>query len=348
MFHALKSDKEIKHSQTETQIINDLVKNFTRQLKELDFGELGMDTSHVLKVIEEHEVQLVKRPIAAKLEEVGEKDVIHEVFSELRKAAKFSERCAHFLRFLQQHDTDVNKKLAESDLRAGRVDESVTSSSTSYSAVPVDLHVTDSWKRLLDRLLEWATNVTMAAKIVVESEVLVRPKSSPKDSKKEPKKRKAENSDLDKTGKKQKTKNPKDTKLDCQVCGGQHHTDKTGKIKTCWAVRDNHPQRNKEGVLWKDSHASRIWMDNGAQTQMAYGKMANGDSFVPNKNKGKRYRNVSSIIASYSNKNANLTFSIPFKNREEEWIREVGVVARSNNGLLDTGAEIACMSKRFF
>ena len=65
-------------------------------------------------------------------------------------------------------------------------------------------------------------------------------------------------------------------------------------------------------------------------------------------NKGIIYRNVSSIIASNSSNNANLTFTIPLKNREEEWLHQVGIAAKSSNGLLDTGAEISCISKRFF
>ena len=36
------------------------------------------------------------------------------------------------------------------------------------------------------------------------------------------------------------------------------------------------------------------------------------------------------------------------KNREEEWLHQVGIAAKSSNGLLDTGAEISCISKRFF
>ena len=253
---------------------------------------------------------------------MGEKNVVKQVFSELTKASKFSERCASLLRFLLEHDTKANEILVARDIETGRRQD--TPSPSSGVDVPSREQVTKTWDHLLNRISDWACNIIKAAKIVMEAEVLKFDAKFTKDSGKVSKKRKAGDNSSVVSEKKNKTGNSSKTRLDCQICGGQHYSDKTGNIKTCWAVKNNHPQRNKEGGSWKGSSASKIWMDNGAQPSMVYGKMANGDTFVPKQNgfapkqnKGIIYRNVSSIIASNSSNNANLTFTIPLKNRED-------------------------------
>ena len=231
LFDALKSVEERQQSLTDRQIISDLVKNFTGELKDLSFGVYGTEMKHTLKFIERYESVLVKKPIKERLKEMGEKNVIVQVFSELTKASKFSERCASLLRFLLEHDTKANEILALRDRAEGRRQD--TPSPSSGVQVPSKEQVTKTWDHLLNRISDWACNIIKAAKIVMEAEVLKVDAKAIKDSVKESKKRKAGDGSVVVSEKKSKTGNPKNSKLDCQICGGQHYPDKTGNVKTC-------------------------------------------------------------------------------------------------------------------
>ena len=61
LFDALKSVEERQQSLTDRQIISDLVKNFTGELKDLSFGVYGTEMKHTLKFIERYESVLVKK-----------------------------------------------------------------------------------------------------------------------------------------------------------------------------------------------------------------------------------------------------------------------------------------------
>ena len=157
LFDALKSVEESQQSLTDRQIINNLVKNFTTELKDLSFGVYGIENKHALNFIEKYESVLVKRPIKERLMQMGERNVIEQVFSELFKASKFSERCSSLLRFLQEHDTKAGKLLAAKDRAAGRVTE--TSSSSSDAPIPENEQMTKTWNSLLNRIGEWTHGI---------------------------------------------------------------------------------------------------------------------------------------------------------------------------------------------
>ena len=101
--------------------------------------------------------------------------------------------------------------------------------------------------------------------------------------------------------------------------------------------------RNKDpNMKWKDSTQGKVWKTNG-KNFITYGQWANGNAFVTRVTGELDLSNLTKILAT-TTEISNLKFSIPHQTSEREWVESKEVIAYSSKGLIDTGAEIDCIS----
>ncbi len=309
-FPALKTLDDDKKAMTGAQKLQALLKKIPLDIKSMDWGAYGVTMTHTFNLIDEYEDAIDKETLKDTIKEQGgQPKVVAELIVDLGKVAKYDDKLNQFYRRLKKNDA-VNK--------------------------------VDTFAKFFDQIQGWSNDYVKSRKIINECDgykTTIIPPAAGAGNGGGGKKRDREGAI--------KNDDAPNIKHHCQTCGGQHRSDKGGHMIKCWAIKQDHPQRNKDpNVKWKDSTQGKIWKANGKDF-ITYGQWANGNPFVTRVTGDLELSNITKILATTS-EIYNLKFSIPHQTSERNWTSAKEVAAYSSKGLIDTGAEIDCISKSFF
>jgi hypothetical protein len=242
-FPALQSKDDDKKAMTGIQKLQLLIKKIPQDIKNMNFGEYGVTSTHTFNLIDEYEDAIDKETLKDVIKDQGgESKVVTEIITEVGKSAKFDDKLNQFYRRLKKNDATTK---------------------------------VDTFAKFFDEIQGWAMEYVKSRKIINECDGY-KPTVAPDTTNTAKKRDRSGNAKSEtSTGDSNAT-----IKHQCETCGGMHRSDKSGKMVKCWTITQDHPQRNKDqNMKWKDSTQGKIWKAN-SKDMMTYGQWANGNAFV--------------------------------------------------------------------